>query len=211
VRHHFCPATRLIVTTAATECAASVELPAEESDPTFHSSAPALQQCLILHTILYRPIGARGCCHRYALTFELRSLLRVRPIGVVPEEMSREGGLQECVQTLNVVPVAGDLLNECDVTTRGEDQMLTGTAEPALQRGAVSNLTEATQALLLSLADRSTDIDRMGVDYEKGGLPSPSSSQNTFDSCFISGVRIARRSAQFCRVSRRGNKRRMTG
>jgi hypothetical protein len=211
VGQRFRPPTSFIVSHAPAPGAAGVELGIEESDPTLDLSAPTPQQFPVSCGVLDLPVRARGCRDRDPLFLELHSLALPRPEGVVTQEMTHEVRLEKCIEPLHVVSVSWDLLDEGDSSARSEDEMLADAVEPALQRGAVAVLGESVEAFFLARPDRTADVDRMGVDDEKGGAPSPPNSQKAWESFFMSGVSRARRSAQLGRESRRGKRRCRTG
>ncbi len=205
------PASGLVMFAAPAEGAHSIELAIEQADAPFDRSTPLLEEGFFLGRVLKLPALFGGGGDRDALLFQLRAAGIGRPIRIITEEPTLEIRLQERVKALNVVAVAGKLESESDTASRRKDQMLSNTVEPALQRCAVTGPGKAGEPLLPSRPDRAADIDRMGVDDEKGGVSSSSILQKTDVSFFMRGVSRARRSAQFCLESRRGNRESMTG
>jgi len=132
------------------------------------------------------------------------AFLGLGPIGIVSEKMSFKLSFQKSVKAVDIVAVAGDLDRESNAAFGSENQMLADAVKPAFQRGAVPFSGESAKSFPFSCSNRPPDIDGMGIDNEKGGL-SPSISTKAFERRSISGVRMARRSAQLGRLNRRGN------
>lgn len=188
-----------------------MELAIEKTDAAFDRTAPLFEKCFFLCRILKFPASLGRGSDRDAFLGKLSAAFVVWPVRVVSEEPALEFSLQESVKALDVVAIARDLKREGDAPTRSEDQVLSNPMEPAFQGCAVTRPGKAGEPLLLSRPDWPADIDRMGVDDEKGGSSSSSIMQKTEVSFRRSGVRRARRSAQFCLESRRGKSETMTG
>lgn len=160
-----------------------MELAIKQPNAAFHLAPPLLQERLFLSGVLCLPIGTRLRCDCDAFSLETCTLLLIRPIGIVAQEVSAERCREEGIETLDIVPIAGNLQNEGDSSARGENQVLPYAMEPALQGCAVSAPGQAIETLLLPSPDRTTYIYGMGVYNEKGGEPSASSSQKAWVSC----------------------------
>ena len=188
-----------------------MKLMIQQRNSSLHGRPPLLQQPLLGSRILLLPVGAVGRRHRDPLGGELGTSGLVRPVGVVAQQSSAEGGLHQSVKSLDVVTMTGKLQDQGDVSLRGEDQMLAYALIPAFYRGAPAALDQAVQTNLLPGPDGSANIDGMGVYDEKGGVPSPSREQRAPESRSMRGVSSARRSAQLGRERRRGKSWSMTG
>ena len=103
-------------------------------------------------------------------------------VGVVSIEHSDECRLEECVGAVNVVPVSGKMNDTGEHSTGREDEMFTNAVEVLVERSAIAVLRQTVQALFVSGALRTADIDRMGIDDEKGGWPSPDNWRNASES-----------------------------
>ncbi len=212
VREHLGPAAGVVVLGAAAERASGMELRVEEPDAALDAAPALLEPLLCPGRVLELPVGSALGHGVDALGFELLAHGLPGPVGVVAEELALEGGLEERVEPLAVVALAGNLLDEGDAALRREDQVLTHPVEVALQRGAVAGPGQPVQAAVLFPGpDGAADVYGVGVDDEKGGAPSPANSQKAPQSFSMSGVRMARRSAKLGRESLRGNNFRMVG
>jgi len=197
---------------AATEGSTCVELFVEQPDAPLDSATPFVEKFLLLRRVDgLLPVAACRRDNLDAILEQGLALLGIRPIAVVRQKAAGERRREERIQPLRVVAVAGNLKNEGDAAPGREDQVLTNPVKPTLQRRAITSTGQAVQALLLACTDRAADIDRMGVDDEKGGASSPSRVQKAELSRSIRGVNKARRSAQFGRDKRRGNNSHITG
>ena len=136
---------------------------------------------------------------------EAGTFLGLGPISIVSEEMSLKVGLEKRIKTVDIMAIARDLDHKGNESFRSEDQMLPNAVVPAFQRGAVSFSGESSDSPFFACSNGAADIDGMGVNNEKGGLSSPSMPEKVFDRRSMSGVRMARRSAQLGRLRRRGN------
>ena len=157
------------------------------------------------------PIAARVSGNRNFFFGKLGTFFLFRPISIVSKKMSLESGLEQSIQAVDIMAIARDLDYKGNKSFRGEDQMLANAVIPAFQRGTVSFSGESSDSLFFACSNGATDIDGMGVNNEKGGLSSPSMPEKVFDRRSMSGVRMARRSAQLGRLRRRGNNCRMVG
>ena len=209
MRKRFGPSPSFVRPAAPAQGSPGMKLTVKETYPSLHLSPPLPEKRLFFRRILHLPVRSRRGGHGDTLFRKLLPLLGPRPVGVVSEEMSPEDRFQQAIQSLTVVTVSRHLKNESDAAARREYEMFPNPVKPAFQGSAVSAPNKSGQTLLLPGSHRTTDIYGVGVDNEKGGSPSPSSVQNARERCCISGVRIARRSAQFWRERRRGKSDRM--
>lgn len=205
MRKNLKPAARMVMLGRPAKRASCVELRTEETDAPFHGTAPRVKQRLLFRRIPDVPVASRVGSHRNVFLGQLSTLLCFRPVRVVSEKMTFEGGFEQSVKTVDVMAVSGDLNHAGNTTLRGKKQMLTNTVKPAFQRGTVAPFSESSQTFLFAGAYGPANVYGMGVNDEKGGFSSPSRAINAFESFWTSGVRIARRSAQLGRLNRRGN------
>lgn len=131
------------------------------------------------------------------LGLELGGFFLIGLIGTIAQERTLEGRFQESVEAVDIVPVAGDGELEGNASFGGEDQVFADAVEVCFQRGAVACSGQAAETLAGLGANELADVDRVGVDDEKGGWPSPPNAQKAWHNCCMSGVSRARRSANF--------------
>ena len=205
------PTPRHVVLLAPAERPAGVKLSVEKRYPSLDSASQGLEPRLRDGRVLELPVRAAFGRDVDALAREFLALRFPRPVGVVAEQMSLERGLEERIESLDVVAVAGHLDDEGDPPLRSEDQVLAHTVKETLQGRTVAGSRKSADALLLADPDQPADFGGVRVDDVKGGLASPAMSQKAAHSLCMSGVRIARRSAKFGRDSCRGNSSRIVG
>lgn len=116
------PAPRFVMPTASVERVLGMKLPIEQTDAPFDAAAVAPQALGYGLGMLVLPVRARGGGDPDVLAFQGRALFALGPVGVVAEQVAFERGLEQGIESLNVVPVAGDLLYVRDVAFRREDQ-----------------------------------------------------------------------------------------
>ena len=191
---------------ATAEGSPRVKLNVEKPDAALDAPPALLEELLGSGRVLELPVGAALGHDRDALGFELLPHGLPGPISVVSEELALKGGFQERIKPLAVVALAGDLLQEGEASLRCENQVLPHPMKIALEGSTVAGPGQATQAaVFLTGTDGPADVYRVGVDNEKGGAPSPASSQKAPQSRCMRGARSALRSAKLGLESRRGN------
>ena len=151
------------------------------------------------------PVAARVGRDRNLFLGKLGAFLGLRPVSIVSKEMSLKGCFEQSIKAVDIMAIARNLDPKSNASFGSENQMLADAVKPEFQRGAVPFSGESAESFLFAGSNGAADIDRMGINDEKGGCPSPSLSTKAFERRSMSGVRIARRSAQLGRLKRRGN------
>ena len=201
-----------VVVAAPGEGAVSVELSAECGDIAFDFEAVASDKL----GGLWRErragvLASRGddCNAAFA---QGSALLLVGCVRIVGDQQAFEIGFEKSVKPADIVAFAGDLTHVGNQAMRGVNQMFAHAAEPAASAGATADFPEPAQTAVACLgAGSSADVNRVGVDDEKGGWPSPARVHSAPQSFCSSGVSSTRRSAKFCRESWRGKSALMVG
>ena len=143
------------------------------------------------------PVAARVGSNGDFFLSELRAFLGLGPVSIVSKKMALKVSLEQSIKAIDIVAVASNLYRKGNPSFRSENQMLTNTVKPTFQRGAVSRSGKSSEPLFFACSNGAADIDGMGINDEKGGLSSPSISTNAFERRSMSGVRMARRSANW--------------
>ena len=146
-----------------------MELRVEQPDESLRVRAMPFQEGRILRRVPERLVAPRTGQNRDPLSRQLLPLLRIRPVTVVRQQCATERRLQQRIQSLRVVTVAGHLHHERQTSVQGEEQVLPNADKPAVQRSAIALFRHAPEARLSPLAGRAADIDGMRVYDEKGG------------------------------------------
>ena len=188
-----------------------MKLNVEQRDAPFDVGTLAVEFLAEAGGVLKFEAFARFRRHADSVADQLGIHVFPGPVGVVADKVTAERGVQQRVKTLDVVAVAGNLDQHRNPPFRRDDQMLAHAVEAIAQRFAVAVLGQAAEPFFLSGPGLSADVDRMGIDDEKGGSASPFFAHSAPQSFSMSGVRMARRSAKFGRDNRRGNALVMTG
>ena len=184
---------------------ARIKLCVEKADASFDTATPSIQEFLFSGRIFNMPIAACVRRDRDFFLGKLGTFLGFRPISIVSEKVSFKISFEKSIKAVDIMAVAGELDYKRNASFGSKNQMLANAVKPAFQRGAVSFSGESAESFLFAGSNGTADIDGMGINDEKGGCPSPSVSTKDFERRSMSGVRIARRSAQLGRLKRRGN------
>lgn len=115
------PTPGVVVFGRAAESTPGVELRIEEPDAPLDPAAKSLEPLSSDGGVLELPVGAALSPYLDSLPGELDSHLLSGPVRVVAEEGTLERSLEELVEPLDVVAVAGYLDHEGDSALGGED------------------------------------------------------------------------------------------
>lgn len=162
--------------------ASCVKLGTKETDTPFHGTAPCVKQRLFFGRILNIPVTSCVGGDGDVFLGQPRTLFCFRPVSVVSEKMTFEGGFKQSVKAVDVMTISRDLDNAGDATLRGKKQVLTDTVKPAFQRGTVAPFGETAEAFLFACTYGPANVYGMGVNDEKRGFSSPSRAINAFES-----------------------------
>ena len=110
------------------------------------------------------------------------AFLRLGRVRVIVVKHASKRGLQQRVGALNVVPVSGDVQGTGQHSAWRENEMFANAVVVLVGRCAIAMLGQAAQALFFARTLWAADIDRMGVDDEKGGWPLPANWRKASDS-----------------------------
>src|ERR1035437_4440513 len=199
----------MIVFCGAVEGSMRVELLVEQPNAAFDGRAACVQ-----------PFDQHGCQRKFGVAFwdgmkpdtllvQFRAYSGIRLVSAVTDERAFEGGFQQGVDTVDIMPVAGKLNEARDHSPGRDNQVLAYAVEVHFLRGAVACFRQTVQTLFFAGANRPADGHGVGVDGEKRGWPSPAKLQNAPQSFSIKSVSNARRSANFWRLMRCGKRARM--
>jgi hypothetical protein len=204
---------RAVVRGLAVQRPARMELRGEQPDAALHAAPhvrdPGPGDRLVLELL----VGPRRGLHHDAGAGKLPAVLLAGPVAVVGQEHALELGFHELEEPMHVGSVAGQLCDGGEPPVGSEHQMLPHPVEVTLVGGAIAPLREPADPFLAVPVGMqgAAGLDGVRVDDEKGGRACPAMSQKAGSSLSSTGTSRTRRSAKFWRVSRRGNRERMTG
>ena len=206
------PAAGVMVSGATAEGAVAMEVLVEEAELAVEQMAIGVNPGRHLERILEVPAGVGADQDLQPLLGQLLSRGGGGLIGRIPQEESAEGGLEQGIEALDIMAVAGQLEDEGNPAAGGEEDMLADATKPAAQgRTAADGGQPAEAARGVGLARRPADVYGMGIDDEKGGGPPSRAVEKKLERRSNSGWSRARRSAKFWRESRRGKRAVMVG
>ena len=167
---------------AAVERPTGMELLVIQRDEPFDHAAPFAQVFVQTRRQWQHSIFLGHRADMDAAREKFVAFLGLGCVCVIGVKHAGKRGLQQHVGALNVVPVSGDVKGTGQHSAGPENEMFANAVVVLVKRCAIAMLGQAAQALFIARALRAADIDRMGVDDEKGGWPSPANWRKASDS-----------------------------
>jgi hypothetical protein len=153
------PAPGVIVSDSAVERAACMKLVAEQPNTALDATAagvePVTQECRTWFSGVRLLLGM----HVNPLYLQLRGHGLVGLVGAVAQERTFEWCLQEGIQAVHIMAIAGDGKHERNAPLRSEDEVFADTVEVHLERGAVPSRGQAIEPLAAFGAHELADVN----------------------------------------------------